>query len=80
LPPGSALYPGVDDEDLRLIIVRDLVVSENHAVVAARWGGTWFILDNRWLALVEDNKMHRLRPLFVLNNDSVRQYISTITN
>jgi predicted transglutaminase-like cysteine proteinase len=35
------------DEDLRLIIVRDLVVSENHAVVAARWGGRWFILDNR---------------------------------
>jgi predicted transglutaminase-like cysteine proteinase len=71
---------GVGDEDLRLIIVRDLVVSENHAIVAARWGGKWFILDNRWLALVEDNEMHRLRPLFVLNNDSVRQYITAVTN
>ena len=31
---------GVDDEDLRLIIVRDLVVGgENHAVLAARWSG-----------------------------------------
>ncbi len=71
---------GVDDEDLRLIIVRDLVVREDHAIVAARWGGKWFILDNRWLALVEDNEMHRLRPLFVLNNDSVRQYITAVTN
>ena len=71
---------GIDDQDLRLIIVRDLVVSENHAVVAVRWGGKWFILDNRWLALVEDNKMHRFRPLFVLNNDTVRQYITTVTN
>jgi len=48
--------------------------------VAVRWGGKWFILDNRWLALVEDNKMHRFRPLFVLNNDTVRQYITTVTN
>jgi predicted transglutaminase-like cysteine proteinase len=67
---------GVDDEDLRLIIVRDLVVSENHAVVAARWGGKWFILDNRWLALVEDNEMHRFRPLFILEQDGVKQYVT----
>ena len=71
---------GVDDEDLRVIIVRDLIVNENHAVVAARWGGKWFILDNRWLALVEDNEMHRLRPLFALNNDSVKQYVAVVAN
>jgi predicted transglutaminase-like cysteine proteinase len=71
---------GVDDDDLRLITVRDLVVSGNHAIVATRWGGKWFILDNRWLALVEDNEMHRLRPLFVLKNDSVKQYVTAVTN
>jgi hypothetical protein len=57
---------GLADEDVRLILVRDLVVNEDHAVVAARLGSKWVILDNRWLALVEDSTMHRLRPLFVL--------------
>jgi predicted transglutaminase-like cysteine proteinase len=36
---------GVDDEDLRLIIVRDLVVSEKHAIVATRWG--WQVVHPR---------------------------------
>jgi predicted transglutaminase-like cysteine proteinase len=70
---------GLADEDVRLILVRDLVVNEDHAVVAARLGSKWVILDNRWLALVEDSTMHRLRPLFVLARDSVNQYVTAIT-
>jgi predicted transglutaminase-like cysteine proteinase len=46
---------GVAEEDVRLVIVRDLAVGEDHAVVSARLDGGWIILDNRWLALVEDS-------------------------
>jgi predicted transglutaminase-like cysteine proteinase len=64
---------GIAEDDVRLVIVRDLAVGEDHAIVAARLDGIWIILDNRWLALVEDIKMYRAVPLFVLDNAGVKQ-------
>ena len=48
---------GVAPEDVKLVIVRDLAVGDGHVVVAAHVDGSWIVLDNRWLTLVEDNKM-----------------------
>jgi hypothetical protein len=42
---------GVTEDDVRLVIVHDLIVVEDHAVVAARTDAGWIILDNRWLTL-----------------------------
>ena len=70
---------GVAAEDLRLVIVRDLAVSEDHAVVAARLDDDWIVLDNRWLALVEDSQTRQMVPLFVLDQTGVRQFARAAT-
>lgn len=58
---------GVAADDLRLVILRDTAGSEDHAVAAARLDGRWLILDNRTLALVEDDAPVKYRPLFALD-------------
>jgi len=68
---------GVAAEDVKLVIVRDLAVGEDHAVVAARLNGDWIILDNRWLTLVEDREMRRTMPLFVLDQTGVKRFVLT---
>jgi predicted transglutaminase-like cysteine proteinase len=68
---------GVAEDDVRLVIARNLVVGEDHAVVAARLDGSWMILDNRWLALVADVEIYRAVPLFVMDNTGVKQFEPT---
>ena len=40
--------------DLRIVIMRDTIRGEDHAVAAARLDGHWLTLDNRRMAMVED--------------------------
>jgi predicted transglutaminase-like cysteine proteinase len=65
---------GVAEEDLRLVIVHDLAMDEDHAVLLVRFEGSWIVLDNRWLTLVADSEMPRVVPLFVLAHDGVRRF------
>ena len=62
------------DSDVRLVIVRNLVAGEDHAIVAVHLDDSWITLDNRWLALVKDVEMRRIIPLFVLDKDGVEQF------
>lgn len=64
---------GVAAEDLRLVILRESASGEDHAVAAARLDGRWHILDNRTLAMVEDNALVKYRPLFALDAGGVRR-------
>jgi predicted transglutaminase-like cysteine proteinase len=68
---------GIAEDDLRLVIVRDTTAQEDHAVVTVRIEGSWIVLDNRWLTLVEDNEMRRMVPLFVLGHDGVKLFAPT---
>jgi predicted transglutaminase-like cysteine proteinase len=68
---------GIAENDVRLVILRNLALAEDHAVVATRLDGSWIVLDNRWLALVEDVQMRRVVPLFVLDQEGVKRYIPT---
>ena len=45
---------GIADDDLRIVIMRDTIHGEDHAVAAARLDGRWLMLDNRRMAMVED--------------------------
>jgi predicted transglutaminase-like cysteine proteinase len=65
---------GVSTDDVKLVIVRNTAVAEDHAVVAVRLDGSWIMLDNRWLTLVEDDEMPGVVPLFVLDDNGVRQF------
>ncbi len=64
------------EKDVKLVVVRNTAVSENHAVVAVRLDANWVILDNRWLALVRDREMWRATPLFELDEHGVRQFVN----
>jgi predicted transglutaminase-like cysteine proteinase len=75
----ALIQAGVAAEDVRLVVVRDLAVGEDHAVAATRLNGDWIILDNRWLTLVEDSEMRRTVPLFVLDQTGVKQFALTPT-
>ena len=70
----ALIEAGISKNDVRVIIVHNLGTDENHAVVATRFNGGWIVLDNRWLTLVEDVEMRRVIPLFVFDEDGVKQY------
>jgi predicted transglutaminase-like cysteine proteinase len=68
---------GVSEENVKLIIVRDLATGEDHAVVTTRLDDKWIVLDNRRLTLLEDIEMPRVLPLFALGHDGVKQFAPT---
>jgi predicted transglutaminase-like cysteine proteinase len=68
---------GISPEDLRIVIMRDTIRGEDHAVAAARLDGHWLTLDNRRMAMVEDAYVRNYRPLFVIDQYGVKQYADT---
>jgi len=69
----ALIEAGIAPQDVRLVVVRDTAVGEDHAVTAVHLDSGWVVLDNRWLVLVDDRDMRRLLPLFVLDELGVRQ-------
>jgi len=65
---------GVATDDLRIVIMRDTLRGEDHAVTAARLDGHWLTLDNRRMAMVEDSNVRNYRPTFVIDRDGVKRY------
>lgn len=65
---------GVPAADLRLLLVRDLMSRQDHAVLAARHDGRWLVMDNRWDALMEPDALARFMPLFALDDDGVKLF------
>ncbi len=70
---------GLDNQDLRLMIVRDTKLREDHAVVAARLDGRWLVLDNRRLVLLEDMQLKQYAPLFEIDDDGVKRLVPAET-
>ena len=68
-------YAGWSCRRGRAVDVRDLARDGDHAVVAVRLDGDWIMLDNRWLALVDDREMRRIIPRFVLDHEGVKQFV-----
>ena len=65
---------GIAADDLRIVIMRDTIHGEDHAVAAARLEGHWLMLDNRRMALVEDVHVRNYRPLFVFDQSGIMTY------
>lgn len=65
---------GISPDDLRIVIMRDTIRGEDHAVAAARLDGQWLTLDNRRMAMVEDAQVRNYRPLFVIDREGVMRY------
>ena len=63
---------GFPRDDLRLVLVRDRAVRQDHAVLAARLDGHWLILDSRRSDLLNDSEVASLTPLYVINRHGVQ--------
>jgi predicted transglutaminase-like cysteine proteinase len=68
---------GISPEDLRIVIMRDTIRGEDHAVAMARLDGHWLALDNRHMAMVEDANVRNYRPLFVIDQFGLMRYVDT---
>jgi predicted transglutaminase-like cysteine proteinase len=71
----ALIEAGINENDVKLVIVRDLTTDDNHAVVAVHLNSDWIILDNRWLNMVQDTDMRRVIPLFVLDRHGVKRFL-----
>src|SRR5216684_8041790 len=67
-------HAGISPDDLRIVIMRDTIRGEDHAVAAARLDGHWLTLDNRRMAMVEDSDVRNYRPIFVIDQYGVKRY------
>lgn len=72
----ALLEAGVREEDLRLLIVRDTKLREDHAVVAAQLDGHWLVLDNRRLVLLEDTQLEQYIAMFEIDHEGVKSLAS----
>jgi predicted transglutaminase-like cysteine proteinase len=68
---------GIAAEDLRILIMRDTIRNEDHAVAAARLDGHWLTLDNNHMAMIEDANVRNYRPTFVIDQRGAMQYVDT---
>jgi predicted transglutaminase-like cysteine proteinase len=76
----ALLEAGLSRDDVKIVIVRNVLPNEDHAVVAARVDGKWLILDNRRLALVRDTEMAGSVPRFVLDEDGARRLVGSTSS
>jgi predicted transglutaminase-like cysteine proteinase len=65
---------GIPTEDLRIVIMVDMMHGEGHAVAAVRLDGHWLMLDNQRMAMVEDVNVLHYRPLFVIDEAGLMRY------
>ena len=71
----ALLQAGVPADDVKIVVLRNLLPNEDHATVAARVDGQWLILDNLRLTLVRDTDVVRAIPRFVLDQQGARRFV-----
>lgn len=57
---------GVSSDRLRIVLLRDQRVNDDHAVLAIRMTGGWQVLDNRWNRIDAAGPLTHYRPVFAL--------------
>ena len=67
---------GLAEGDLRLVVVHDRRIDQDHAVLAVRFAGEWRILDNRRMLMLRDRQLADYEPLFILD-DGVKKVRGT---
>ena len=65
---------GFPRNDLQLVLVRDRMARQDHAVLAARIDGHWLLLDNRFSTLMADSETTRFTPLFAIDHQGVHLF------
>ena len=71
---------GFPREQLRILLVRDRSVQQDHAVLAARLDGHWLILDSRRADLMSDTKTTAFIPLYAISHRGVQLFAAPYAN
>ena len=73
---AALLAAGVSRDDVKIVILHNVLPDEDHAVAAARVDGAWLLLDNSRLTLVRDTDMVGALPRFVLDEHGARRFVA----
>ncbi len=65
---------GFSECDVKLVIVHDTAAHQDHAIITVLFDGSWYVLDNRWLALVHDFELRHADPLYILDESGMRRF------
>ena len=65
---------GLHADNLRLLLVRDRAVVQDHAVLGVRFNGRWLILDNRNSSLAEIAELPHFTPLYAIDHAGVKLF------
>jgi predicted transglutaminase-like cysteine proteinase len=71
---GALTEAGFPRDDLRLVLVRDRAVRQDHAILAARLDGHWLILDSRRSDLIKDSDVMSFTPLYAIDGRGVQLF------
>src|SRR6266403_2743417 len=71
---------GFPETELRVVLVRDRAVRQDHAVLAAHLDDHWLILDNRRSELIADTDASSFTPLFAINHRGVQLFAAPYAN
>jgi predicted transglutaminase-like cysteine proteinase len=71
---AALIEAGFPQGDLRLVLVRDRAIRQDHAVLAARLNGHWLILDSRRADLIDDGDVRNYTPIFAINDRGVQLF------
>ena len=77
---AALLLAGVSKDAVKIVVLRNRLPNEDHAVVAVRVDSQWLILDNRTLTLVRDIDVRRAIPEFVLDDQGVSRFVWSSRN
>jgi predicted transglutaminase-like cysteine proteinase len=76
----ALLVAGLSKDAVKIVVLRNRLPNEDHAVVAVRVDNQWLILDNRTLTLVRDTDVTRAIPEFVLDDQGVSRVLWSSRN
>jgi len=63
----SLRYLGWPIDSLRLVVVRDMNLNADHAVLAVSLDGAILVLDNQIAAVTNEDSIHHYRPYYSIN-------------
>ncbi|POF31661.1 transglutaminase-like cysteine peptidase [Roseibium marinum] len=58
---------GVEDQDMRIVVLRDTAARQHHAVLSVRHEGKWLILDNRFSRVRFERDLPHYQVLYSVN-------------
>lgn len=76
----ALLAAGLSKDAVKIVVLRNRLPNEDHAVLAVRTDSQWLILDNRTLTLVRDTDVTRAIPQFALDDQGIRRFVWSSRN